>query len=350
MGEVKMADDKMSKHAAELSKLGASKGGKARAESLTPEQRSEIARAAAEKRWGSTGLTALPREMYPGVLKIGELEIPCAVLDNGLRVFSTRGVTRAMGGKKTGTSGGETGAPRLPPFLASESLKPFITDDLMARLISPIQYKPKHAGRSAYGYEATLLPKVCEVILDADKADTLKANQKQLARTADLLLRGFAHVGIIALVDEATGYQDVRSRDALAEILEQFVAKELRPWVKTFPAEFYKQIYRLHGWKYADDSQARPGVVGHITNDIVYERLAPGVLDELRRLIPRDTKGRLTKKLHQRLTEEIGHPKLREFLAGEVMLLKYSPTWDTFMERLDLEYPKRGDTLRLRFD
>ncbi|MEA2711171.1 MAG: hypothetical protein QOF78_3772 [Phycisphaerales bacterium] len=35
-----------------LSKLGASKGGKARAKSLTKEQRKEIARKAAAKRWG----------------------------------------------------------------------------------------------------------------------------------------------------------------------------------------------------------------------------------------------------------------------------------------------------------
>jgi hypothetical protein len=35
-----------------LSKLGASKGGKARAESLTPKQRSKIAKKAAKTRWG----------------------------------------------------------------------------------------------------------------------------------------------------------------------------------------------------------------------------------------------------------------------------------------------------------
>ena len=34
-----------------VGKLGASKGGKARAEKLTPKQRSEIARKAAEARW-----------------------------------------------------------------------------------------------------------------------------------------------------------------------------------------------------------------------------------------------------------------------------------------------------------
>ena len=39
-------------HAAALSKLGAAKGGKARAESLRASERRRIARKAAEARWG----------------------------------------------------------------------------------------------------------------------------------------------------------------------------------------------------------------------------------------------------------------------------------------------------------
>lgn len=38
-------------HAVELGRLGGLKGGKARREKLTPEERSEIARKAAEARW-----------------------------------------------------------------------------------------------------------------------------------------------------------------------------------------------------------------------------------------------------------------------------------------------------------
>lgn len=40
------------KAAQELGRLGGKKGGKARAKALTPEQRSEIAKKAAQKRWG----------------------------------------------------------------------------------------------------------------------------------------------------------------------------------------------------------------------------------------------------------------------------------------------------------
>ena len=90
-----------------------------------------------------------------------------------------------------------------------------------------------------------------------------------------------AHVGIIALVDEATGFQDFRSRDALAEFLEAFVAKEIQKWVKTFPPDFYKQMFRLRGIPYAETVK-KPAYIGHLTNDLVYARLAPGVLATLR--------------------------------------------------------------------
>ena len=118
--------------------------------------------------------------------------------------------------------------------------------------------------------------------------------------------------------------------------------------MKTFPAEFYKQIYRLNGWPYTENA-GRPGVIGHWTNNIVYKRLAPGVWDELKRLTPKTQGGNYKNKLHQWLTETDGHPKLREHLAAVVMLMKYSPNWKVFMERLDIEMPQWGETMMLPF-
>ena len=51
----------------------------------------------------------------------------------------------------------------------------------------------------------------------ADQAGKLLPSQRHVAEQCRILLHGFANVGIIALVDEATGYQDARARDALAE-------------------------------------------------------------------------------------------------------------------------------------
>src|SRR5437667_1744656 len=236
-----------------------SQGGKARAQALSDQDRKDIARYAAEARW-SKEASMLPRETHSGALKVRGREIPCSVLEGGIRVFSTRGINRAMGSKTTGApkSGEPDGARQLPAFLGSATLKSFIPNELMVRLVSPIQYRPKHGGRTAFGYEATLLPTICEVVLDADKSGALKASQKHLADVAELLIRGFARVGVIALVDEATGYQQERARDELNRILEAYISKELLPWTKTFTDEFFKHVYRLHGWKYQEGSAQRP--------------------------------------------------------------------------------------------
>ncbi len=126
------------------------------------------------------------------------------------------------------------------------------------------------------------------------------------------------------------------------------MAKELPPYVRTFPPEFYKQIFRLYGWDYYENC-GRPAVLGHIRNNLIYKRLAPGVLEELRKRIPRDNKGRLTKKLFQGLTPDYGHPKVREQLIGTTMIAKYPPNLQTFNERMDREYPQYGKTMPLPF-
>jgi hypothetical protein len=145
-------------------------------------------------------------------------------------------------------------------------------------------------------------------------------------------------VGIIALVDEATGFQDDRAKNTLANILEEFIAKELRPYVKTFPADFYKEMFRLRDWKWPElpaDQRKRPILVGRLTDNLVYDRLAPGVKRRLKELIGRDESGRLKHKMFQRLTDEIGDPKLREHLAAVVALMKAADSWPQFVTMLD---------------
>jgi len=114
--------------------------------------------------------------------------------------------------------------------------------DLAFRANSPIRFILPRGGVVADGYEATILPDVCAVIIEAGRLGKLGKRLSHLAERCAVLQHGFATLGIIALVDEATGYQDYRTRDALAKILERFVAKEIQPYVRTFPAEFYKQI------------------------------------------------------------------------------------------------------------
>jgi hypothetical protein len=145
-----------------------------------------------------------------------------------------------------------------------------------------------------------------------------------------------------------TGFQDFRARDALAKILEAFVAKEIRKWVKTLEPEFYKEMFRLRDIPYSA-SPRRPQYIGHLTNDLVYSRLAPGVLEELKRLTPRDDQGRPKARLFQHLTEDLGHPRLREHLSAVTALMKASDEWAQFMRALNRALPIFGTTMALPF-
>jgi hypothetical protein len=173
---------------------------------------------------------------------------------------------------------------------------------------------------------------------------------ERMIAAADILIRALANVGIIALVDEATGFQRDRAATALAEILEKFIAKELRPWVQTFPNEYYAELFRLRELVFPKDSVKRPQYFGHLTNDIIYARLAPKVLEELRNATPRTPDGRLRHHLHRRLTEDFGHPRLREHLAAVVTVMQLSRDYDDFIEKLDRVKPRFGETLQLPFE
>ena len=115
----------------------------------------------------------------------------------------------------------------------------------------------------------------------ADDSKLLKS-QQPTAIACGILVRGLAQIGIIALVDEATGFQDDRARDARATILEAYIAKELQKWVKTFPFDFYENMFRLRQIPFDGATVKCFGYIGHLTSDLVYSRLAPGILSELK--------------------------------------------------------------------
>jgi hypothetical protein len=222
---------------------GKARGGHARAEALTPEERSEIAKNAALARHEIIKATH-GSEDHP--LRIGNIDIPCYVLEDGRRVLSLGGMVRALGMSIGGT--GRKQGDRLYQFATQKSILPFVSNDLISRMDNAVQFRAPTGGSAATGYEATILADLCEAVLAAREAGDLRADQLHIAKQAEILVRAFARVGIIALVDEATGYQADRAKDALAKILEAFIAKELQSWVQTFPTDYYRELFR---WRQA---------------------------------------------------------------------------------------------------
>jgi len=330
---------------------GRAKGGHARADKLSAIQRTEIAKKAAEARWGDDTVQAT----HTGDIKLGEAKIFAAVLPDGTRVISQSTMLRALGRHpypKAGQGGSST-LDELPVFLNAEAFKPFISNELAASS-KPVFFRD-HVGAKTVGYKASLLPEIAEVYLRFRDQCNIEGKEiptryLKMIQAADILMRGLANVGIIALVDEATGFQRDRATDALAQILEEFIAKELRPWIKTFPDQFYEELFRLRGLAFPSDSVKRPQYFGHLTNDIVYARLAPSVLDELRSSTPKDEHGRRSHHFHRRLTDDIGHPKLREHMASVLTAMQLSDDYDDFIRKLDRVRPRYDETMLLPLD
>jgi hypothetical protein len=322
-------------------------GGKARAEKLTKEERSEIASAAALARWDKQeNRQKLPTASFGSPdrpLRIAGLEIPCYVLDDGRRVITQRGVLTAL--KMSPGTATKGGGDRITNFLTTRSVKPFVASTLQEMITTPIKFKIQ-GGNLAYGYEATILPEICDAVLEARNSEKgLNYQQEDIAKQCEILVRAFARVGIIALVDEATGYQEIRDREALQEILKKYIDGALYEWTKTFPLAFYKEIFRLKAWPWNNGKM--PGAVGNYTKDLVYDRLERGLLEELERVNPRTEKGYRKYHHHRFLTRDIGHPALTQRIYELLGMARACASWEQFYQLVDRTFPRLNTTMAL---
>jgi hypothetical protein len=299
-------------------------GGFARAESLTATERKRIAREAALTRWKGK----LPKATHQGFLDIAGAKLKCAVLEDGTRILTRAAVFKAFGRPQRGPRKQDNSLITIPAFIDAKNLKSFISSDLLD-MIKPISYFDVN-GKEMNGFKAEILPLALDVYLKARDAGVLQPKQESVAKASEILVRSFAKIGIVALIDEATGYQKVRKRNELHQILQMYVKEELLPWTKRFPDEFYKQIFRLKNMPYDPASVKRPSFIGKLTNKLIYKQLPSGVLEKLKRTTPKSKKGNYSARFHQSLSDDIGQPHLQGLLQQVIVLMRISKDWKTF--------------------
>lgn len=325
-------------------------GGNARRDSLTPDERSKIARKAASARWESE----IPQATHEGEFKIGDSSISAAVLPDGKRLLLQSTFLRALGRSRSPKAG--TGVlstvDGLPFFLQSEALKPFINNEL-AESTKPVFFRTK-SGKKTAGYDAKLLPMVAEVYLqmrDSHIAQnkSVPKHYQHIVWACDTVMRGLARVGIVALVDEATGYQEIRDKKALEKILDKYLTEEKAKWAKTFPDDFYKKLFNVRGIPYDPTTTKRAGFIGNDTNFIIYDRLAPGILRKLHELNPKTEKGFRKDKHHQFFTQDYGLPELKSLVEKVMFLMDAAGTGNFKMFKVMLQKaaPLQGSTIQL---
>lgn len=326
-----------------------SKGGRARALLLSADERSEIARLGAQSRWERSRKiladTDLPRATHQGKMHIGGLTLDCYNLADGRRVFHKRGMARALNMK----SGGGNVFMRA---MRRKGLGSEIDLKLVDKIENPIVFKPLTQDL-AHGYEASVLVDICKAIVRAGNAQKLTQSQEGLAEQARVLLQAFAKIGVTALIDEATGFQQVRDPMALRFLVQQYIEEEKREWQKQFPDDYYDELNRLYGSRRLTTTgsgaviQNRPQHFAKFTRTHVYHPLENGaVLDELDRINPK-VNGTRRVRFHQHLTEDYGIEKLKRQVQEVMTLLKVSDGVSQFKRLFAKRFPLAGTQLQL---
>ena len=279
---------------------------------------------------------------HTGVIKIGDVEIPCAVLNNGKRVFIQREIVGLLTGNKKGGFG---------RYLKPKNLQNYLPEQFREKGLDQTLFGFKLGSRNAQAFESTDLIDICMMYINAKNENNILSNQAHLAAQSLVIVSAFAKTGVIAVIDEATGYikDKNRAKDELQKFLLQFMREDAAKLVKRFEDSFFEMIYKMRGWTWTY-THKHPGVVGIWINDIVYERIAPLVLNELRKKNPITDKGTRKRKHHQFLTEDVGIPRLLNHLSAVEALGRASKyDWSKFMVMLDDAFPKMYQQISMIF-
>lgn len=288
-----------------------SKGGAARARGMDPARRSEIAAIAASRRWMKPeDKGEMPEAVSQGVLPIGDIKVEVYVLRDRRRLVAKRAMAKALGLK---SDGGNAFTKTLNGKMIGSKIPP----ELRQKIESPIIFKPL-IGDPAHGFEASVLIELCDFLMEI--RDDLLGSQAFLARQAETIMRAAAKIGIIALIDEATGFIEDKRREEYRELWQDFVREEARKWDKAeFPDDLFNLIYKLYGFKRLNPkSTQHPKFFPKFIRKYVYTPLAHSkgaILDELDLKNPVVyANGNRRYKMFQFLTEEVGLPSLRKHL------------------------------------
>ena len=326
------------------------KGGIARRDSLSPNERRRAARQAAIVRWSQVG--DVPEAEYQGQLIIGERDLEVYNLGDGRRLFHKRVMGHALGLKSQGGNA-------FMKMISGQAIRSEIPEELVDKLSKPLIFRAFN-GDLAHGYEAGVLIDVCQALIEARNKGLLNAKQEFLAIQSEIIIRACAKVGINALIDEATGYSDNKRKDEYRQLFQDFLQEEYAQWRDPeYPDKFFEMIYRLYGLKRKNpDSSKHPQFFGKFIRKYIYHPLANShgaILDLLDQKNPVVyTNGGRRFKFFKFLSDEIGMPALRAHLwttIGIGLVVSDAVSFDrAFYRAFPEAIPSRPDDPQLRLD
>jgi hypothetical protein len=284
----------------------------------------------------TSDLESIPVALWAGLLPVGDNDLPVYVLDDGRRLLSRTGATTSL----TGTAGGD-----LESYIGVAALKPFLDVDLDDQLIEFSLRGVTH--KTVRGLSADTFLAICRAYVGALEAGALQTDrQRAIAAQAAMFLAACAGVGLIALIDEATGYQFTRGEDALRVKLNLYLEEEMRKWEKTFPDELWAEFGRLTNWRGATNSQ-RPKYWGKLVNELIYGYLDRDVAEWLKSNAPKPRHGQ---NYHQWLTGQYGLKKLTEHIWMVIGMARACNTMGELRQRMAEQFGRQQVQLTMFVD
>ncbi|MEZ9723052.1 P63C domain-containing protein [Vibrio splendidus] len=289
----------------------------------------------------NTEFSDAPTLLNDGILPLLDVKLGVAVLDNHKRIITQTALFDAFARPRKG----EKRLEGLPSIVGAKNLLPFISEELR-EVAQPVSYVAD--GKLKVGYDATLIPEVCEVYIKAQESGVLGDKQEHIATRCKLLVRALAKIGIVALIDEVTEFQLIREHNELTRLLSAYISKDLMKWTERFPRKFYTELFRLYDWefKYQEGSLriANPPYVGKFTKQYVYDYMPPEVMEDIKKDNPKNNKGGHNNRFYWYLTQDIGLPHLDQHITKLITVMELSANKDDFKPKFNQifgEKPKR---------
>ena len=267
-----------------------------------------------------------PFAKFIGELELGENKIDCYVLDTKERVISMGATVKALAKTKSAD---------LAEYIGVKSLNPYINKDLV--FAETVEFNIPGTHYRGRGLTAEIFLDICNAYVNAFSDGALTTQkQQEIAIRSSILLASCAKVGLIALIDEATGYQYERQENALQLKLKAFVTDEMRGWEKTFPDELWEQFGRLTSWQ--GTLHSRPKWWGKLVIELIYEALDADVAKYLRTNKPPPVH---KQNYHQWLTKHYGLKQLITHIYEIIGMAKTCSNIKELQENVAYHYRKQ---------
>lgn len=261
-------------------------------------------------------------------------QVTFVILEDGRTIIQRASLAAAIG-KHPGAGRGENRDDSLivPAVVSAKNLRAYLTDAL-AQDLQPIRFLFNNVTQA--GFAPTALKAVCRVYCNAAADARLWKSQAHIAAICKALLDELERGAGAQLLRTRPRYRSEGMRKEIIRCLARSTSPDLAAWVAVLPDEFYREMFRLRGWKYDEAHTERPSLAARLTYDLIFRRLPPSTLADMKGGI---TAG-LKHNLEERSIEEVGHPSVRKHLELVISLMRTARSWSSFHSKLQRQLPR----------